>query len=132
MKIRVPGTLALVAVLALLTGAPAGAEEIVTYAGTIRDIDLDRGAFVVEDVGPWTGGQAAPITRRTIVLTPSTQIVEVRRAPEPDSGYRGDYRKAAISRADLVEGAFISVECTPTGAACRARELTLVRTGPSA
>lgn len=119
--------LGLAAALSLLGPALAVAGEAVTYAGTITRIDLDRGAFMVEDVGPWMPGQPAPITPRTILLTPSTEIFQVRRAQDADSGFPGDYRKTEGTRSALVEGAFVSVDCAPAGNACRAVEITLVR-----
>jgi hypothetical protein len=98
------------------------------YAGTIRDVDLERGAFVLNDVGPRLASTPAPVSARTIALTPGTVIVEAQRAQDSDSGFPGDYATTVTTRAELDEGEFVAVECEPGGVTCEAVEITLVRT----
>jgi hypothetical protein len=129
---RVTVALALVAALSLLVTLPVGAGDTLTYAGTIRSIDEARQAVVVEDVGPRMPGQPAPVTPRTVILTPSTEIFEARRSENPHSGFAGDYEKMTGNRSALTEGAFVSVKCAPSGDACRAVELTLIQTDRAA
>jgi hypothetical protein len=130
---RVTVALSLVAALSLLVALPVGAGDTPTYAGTIRSIDTARQAIVVEDVGPRMPGQPAPVTPRTVILTPSTEIFEARRSENPASGFAGDYEKKMTGdRSALTEGAFVSVKCAPSGDACRAVELTLIQTDRAA
>jgi hypothetical protein len=70
----------------------------------------------------------APITPRTIEVTPRTALFAVIRAEDARSGFAGDYRETRAVLADLTAGAFVSVQCQPEGQRCRAVKLTIVRT----
>jgi hypothetical protein len=116
-----------VAALLALGPLTASAGEVATYAGTVSSIDRARGAFVLQDVGPWLGKSDANIVNRTIVLTPSTALAVANRTWDSTSKFPGDYEESAAQLSDLKEGAFVAVECQPTGAACRALKLTVVQ-----
>jgi hypothetical protein len=124
------GTIAQLTVAAALAVGPlpASAGGAVNYAGTISSVDRARGSLVVRDVGPWQGGSPAPVTPRTITLTPATRIAVASRTWEGTEKFPGDYQELPADLVDLTEGAFVAVECEPAGSSCRALKLTVVRT----
>ena len=128
MRIRLGKFFQLTVVLFALGPLPASAGGAMTYAGTVSSIDGARGAFVLQDVGPWRGKSEANIVNRTIVLTPSTTFAVASRAWDGTSKFPGDYAESAAQRSDLKEGAFVAVECRPVGEGCRALKLTLIQT----
>ena len=128
------GTIAQLTVAAVLAVGPlpASGGGVVSYAGTVGSLDRARGSLVLRDVGPWHGGTPAPVTPRTIVLTPSTRIAVATRTWEGTEKFPGDYEEMPAELVELTEGAFVTVECEPTGSSCRALKLTVVRTAQPA
>src|SRR5262245_40658204 len=82
--LRTLGTIAHLSVAAALAFGPlpASGGDVVSYAGIVSSIDRARGTLVVRDVGPWHGGSPAPVTPRSITLTPSTKITVASRTWE--------------------------------------------------
>lgn len=128
---RSAATVALATALSsLLALSAATGAQTVRYAGTVRA--FDGSSLVLEDVGPGRENRVeAPITPRTIEVTPRTALFAVIRAEDATSGFAGDYRETRAGIADLVVGAFVSVQCQPEGQRCRALRLVIVRTARS-
>src|SRR5262245_3531531 len=127
-SLRLGRIVSVLAVAAFALGPlSAKAAATITYAGTVRSVDSARGSFMLEDVGPWHGGPDANITNRAIVLTSSTKLAMASRTWSSATKFPGDYEEIAARRTDLKEGAFVSVECQPTGESCRAVKLTVVQ-----
>jgi hypothetical protein len=111
----------------LLAVTAAAGAQTVRYAGTVRT--FDGSSLVLNGVGPGQENRVeAPITPRTIEVTPRTALFAVIRAEDARSGFAGDYRETRAVLADLTAGAFVSVQCQPEGQRCRAVKLTIVRT----
>ena len=115
--------------LLLALAMPAHAQTM-RYAGTVRA--FDGSSLVLDDVGPGQQNHPeAPITPRTIAVTPHTAVFVTIRAEDANSGFPGDYRETRADPADLKVGAFVSVQCHPEGQRCRALKLIIVRTARS-
>ena len=122
--------LALTALTSLLAmPSPAHAQGM-RYAGTVRS--FDGTVLVLDDVGPRRDKHLeVPVTARTIVVTPRTEVFEAIRAEDAQSGFPGDFRETPADIGGLEAGAFVSVSCHPEGTRCRAMKLTIVRTARS-
>jgi hypothetical protein len=111
--------------LILPTLAPA---LTTSQSGTILAIDKATGTVVVGDLGPWHG--ATDIARRTLRVTPSTQLWQVQRATGAGAtGWIGDFEQVRLSAADLKAGSFVTAQVQHEGKAARALTLTVVATG---
>ena len=63
-----------------------------------------------------------------LLKTAFNQSVRADRAWDNSANkFPGDYREVAAQRSDLTDGSFVSVECEPTSAGCRAVKLTVIR-----
>src|SRR5262245_19540340 len=117
-----------VAVVLVLGPLPASGGGVVSYAGTVGSVDRAKGSLIIRDVGPWLGRDPAPVTPRTIVLTPSTKVAVAIRTENSTEKFPGDYEEMPAGLVELTEGAFVVVECEPAGSSCRALKLTVVQT----
>jgi hypothetical protein len=113
------------ALIGLATMA-ATAADTVSYAGTVSSVG--GRSVVIRDMGPWAGTTEASVVSRTITVTPSTTFARAERAWDGTAAFPGDYAERPAARSDLTEGAFVAVECRPTGAGCQALKLTIVPT----
>lgn len=128
--VRSAATVLLAIMLASPVDLAAAGALTVRYAGIVRA--FDGHSLVIEDVGPRPDHRGeAPITPRTIEVTPGTALFVAIRAEDANSGFAGDYRERRADSGDLAVGAFVSVECRPDGPHCRALKLVIVRTAPS-
>jgi hypothetical protein len=109
-----------------LTTAAATAADTVSYAGTVSSVGSR--SVVIRDMGPWTGNTEASAVNRTITVTPSTRFAMAERAWDGKAAFPGDYAERPAERSDLTEGAFVAVECQPTGSGCQALKFTIVPT----
>jgi hypothetical protein len=99
--------------LALLGGGAVSA-EIVKHSGTVVRIDRELGTFVLAEVGPWRLRSGATVmTSQTVVVTPTTDFVFVKRVKSPPSGYRGDFIEVKLEPWDFATRDFVTVECRP-------------------
>jgi hypothetical protein len=127
---RAVAVLRVVALSLVLAWSMPASAETVRYAGTVRA--FDGSSLVLEDVGPGQEGRhEAPITPRTIAVTPDTALFVTIRAEDARSGFPGDYRETRADISELKVGAFVSVQCQLEGPRCRALKLTIVRTARS-
>jgi hypothetical protein len=129
--LRRTATVLLVTALSLVLAWPRPARgQTVKYAGTVRA--FDGSSLILDDVGPGQETRTeAPITPRTIAVTPDTAVFVTIRAEDAKSGFAGDYRETRADLSDLKAGAFVTVQCHPEGPRCRAVKLIIVRTARS-
>jgi len=120
-------TPAALALLLLLSGAaPVVAGEL-SYSGTVKTIDRATRTLVLDEVGPWKVVRGATqLTERTIALTPRTEILLVRRAPE-GGAFPNDFVRTALAPADLAAGDFITARVAREGDRLVAVVITVVR-----
>jgi hypothetical protein len=112
-----------VGILVLPTLALAGTTS---HSGTILSIDRAAGTVVVGELGPWR--DATEIARRTIRVTPSTELWQVQRATGVGpSGWIGDFEQVRIGADGLKEGSFVTVQVRHDGKAATALEDREVR-----
>lgn len=115
--------------LLLVTPAVLGAGETKTFrhSGTIVGLDPDTRTIVLEEIGPWrTRNGVTVVNRLRIHVTSSTEFAEVRRAPEPPSGFPGDFVEQPLEPWKLATGDFVSVECRHEGKRLTASKITMV------
>lgn len=121
--------LGMIAALLLLTPAVLDAGETKTFrhSGTLVALDPDTRTIVLEEVGSWqTRNGVTIVSRLRIPVTPSTQFVKVQRAPEPPSGFPGDFVEQAIESWKLATGDFVSIECRHEGKRFIATKITMM------
>ena len=99
----------LLAAVALLATAPADAAGPTRHSGTLVAIDPERGVLVLDEVGPSRNDRPV-ITRRTVVLTPSTTFNTFIRVNVPDA-FAGQFLEVALDAGDLTPGDFVTAEC---------------------
>lgn len=81
------------------------------HSGTVIAVDPQKGTILLGEVGPWhvKDGQTE-ITRRTIGVEPSTQIVMLKRSREPGpSGWPGDFVEVPLGAWAVKGGDFVTV-----------------------
>jgi hypothetical protein len=89
--------------------APEAAAEG-RYSGTVVAVDAGAGKIVVEGMGPWTvkHGQTQ-LERWTFRITPSTQVVRVRRAEGvAPSGWTRDWVEAPLAAPEVKPGDWVT------------------------
>jgi hypothetical protein len=91
------------------------AADPVRHSGRILAIDSARGQLVIEEVGPWqVRDGVTQMIRRTIMVTPTTQIAIMMRA-NPAGGFAGDFIEGRLDADDLEIGDFVTAECRRQG-----------------
>ena len=119
--------------LALLGSASIGWSESSTvgYAGNVLAVDPTSGSIIVGDMGPLLADGHSEITRRSIRVTPSTELTKVARAQGiTPSGWIGDYVARNVSPSELKPGDFVAVTVTGEKDSPQALKITVVE--PSA
>ncbi|HEV8473065.1 MAG TPA: hypothetical protein VGR82_09840 [Methylomirabilota bacterium] len=115
----------------LILAAPslAAGADAVKYSGTVVSVDQAAGVLVLATLeeGRRDGGPT-PVTGVRVALTPSTAIVEARRAPgaRPD----GEFVDSPVPLSRLTPGDFVTVESVRDGKRLVARTVTVVAPGP--
>ncbi len=105
-------TLAVLAVLLAVSGAPAGAADVFRHTGTLTSFDRATGTLVVAEVGPWRVRDGVTVvTERTVTLTPATRFSFVRRGEPGETAWPGDFLELAIDAWEMLPGDFVTVEC---------------------
>ncbi len=115
--------------LALLGSASVGWSESSTvgYAGNILAVDPASGSIIVGDMGPLLADGHSDITRRSIRVTPSTELTKVARAQGiAPSGWIGDYVAHDLSPSELRAGDFVAVTATRENDSPQALKITVV------
>jgi hypothetical protein len=115
--------------LALLGSASVGWSEpsTVGYAGNVLAVDPASGSIVVGDMGPLLADGHSDITRRSIRVTPSTELAKVVRAPGiAPSGWIGDYVARDMAPSELKLGDFVAVTATHENDSPQALKITVV------
>lgn len=109
---------ALAALVVFLPAVPgwAAAQES-KYSGTVVAVDQGAGTIVVEGMGPWRVKDGATrVDRRTIAVTPSTEIVRLKRVSgAAPSGWAGDFVESALPGRQLKPGDWVTVTVKPDG-----------------
>jgi len=102
--------LAVVAVVAWAVLAWGDAQER-RYSGTVLAVDRTAGAIIVGDMGPWRVKDGVTrVEPRTIAVTPSTELVRVRRTSGvAPSGWVGDFVESVLPGGQVKPGDWITV-----------------------
>lgn len=89
----------------------------VRYSGTVVAVDRAAGAIVVEGMGPWrVKDGVTQLERRTIVVTPSTELMRLERATGvAPSGWPGDFVESALPEWQVRPGDWVTVVVKPDG-----------------
>ena len=91
------------------------ADREARYSGTVVAVDRAAGAIVVEGMGPWrVMDGATQVERRTINVTPTTELVRVKRASGvAPSGWMGDFVESAPAEWQMKPGDWVTVTLAP-------------------
>lgn len=90
---------------------PAWAAGTVKHSGILVGYDRQRGALVIEEVGPWSvEGGVTRVTRRTIVVTPQTVFSLFVRV-NPPGGFAGAFVEGELAMSELSIGDYVTAEC---------------------
>ncbi len=102
---------ALVLTLAVAVGTGWAKEASTFHSGRIEAIDKTTGSLVVGEVGPWRVKEGkTEITRRTIVVTSSTEWVRLGRSEGAGpSGWAGEAIETSITPWDVKAGDVVTV-----------------------
>jgi hypothetical protein len=114
----------------LVAGGQSGAAtaEVVKHSGTIVEIDAHGAQLVLEEVGPWrVRDGVTQVIRRTIALTPATDVVIAVRV-NPPGGYAGDFVEGPLAMFALEPGDVITVDCRREGPRLVAVKITTTST----
>lgn len=96
----------------LVSLVASGSAEAATarHAGVIVAVDNAAGTIVVGDMGPKLPGGESKITRYTVLVTPSTELVRVKRGSGmAPSGWVGDYVETKLPSWDVKPGDWVTV-----------------------
>lgn len=93
----------LVVALVALLRPDFAAAQTTSHSGTVLAVDKDDGSLLLSEVGPWCG--ATEISRRTIRVTPSTEVVQATRTPAAGrGGWVGDFIEVRLIARELRTG----------------------------
>lgn len=114
----------------LALAVPDGSEAAVArHAGLVIAVDKAEGTIVMGDMGPRLPSGKSEITRYTMHVAPSTEVVRVKRAPGvAPSGWFGDYVETKLSAGDVKPGDFVAVTGEGEGRRLKAVKITVVDT----
>jgi carbohydrate-selective porin OprB len=98
------------AALLVLSATPSSAEEPARHSGTVVAVDRAAGTLVVGEVGPWrlVGGETA-ITKVTVRVSSSTQMMVAERVPDGTEGFPGGFAERPLGARPVREGDFVTV-----------------------
>jgi hypothetical protein len=83
--------------------------ETVRHAGVVVAVDKAAGTIVVGDVGPKLPSGESKITRYTMHVTPSSELIRVKRAAgTAPSGWFGDYVETSLPTWDVKPGDWVT------------------------
>ena len=86
------------------------------YSGTVVAVDRAAGTIVVGGMGPWrVKDGVTQLERRTIVVTPSTGLMRLKRATGVASGWPGDFVESALPEWQVKPGDWVTVAVKPDG-----------------
>lgn len=116
--------LAIVATLALTLGTAWASD----HSGTVMAVDPEKGILVIGEIGPWRVKDGkTEITRRTVVVEPSTLFVMVKRSPEPGpSGWPGEFVEVPLGAWAVKAGDFVTVQVEQKGERRTATKIAVV------
>ncbi len=98
------------------------------HTGVLQSIDRAAGTVVLDELGPWRGVSA--ITRRTIVLTSSTEVTQAKRAGGAGpAGWIGEFVEERSATQELNQGDFVTVQVRHAGPRATALKVTVVAPG---
>ena len=114
--------------VALLASPSVGWCATSTVAGDVLAVDAATGSIVVGDMGPLQSDGRSEITRRSILVTPSTEFRKVARtigvAP---SGWIGDFVAMPLASSDVRPGDFVAVTVNIEQNSAQAVRVTVVQ-----
>ncbi|MBI2528781.1 MAG: hypothetical protein HYV93_22715 [Candidatus Rokubacteria bacterium] len=123
----------LVVPIAIGSAVPApGWADVTRHSGTVLAVDRDAGTLVLGEVGPWrvTDG-VTEVTRLTIALRPSTEVVIVARsAGAGPTGWVGEFAETPLGEAELGQGKFVTVTVQREGGRLVAQKVSVVAPEP--
>ncbi len=103
----------LILVLVALPAAGWAATVEGRNSGTVVAVDKAAGIIVVGDMGPVLKSGQSEITRRTVLITPSTEFARVKRsAGVGPGGWVGEYVETRLPAWEIKEGDFVTVAVT--------------------
>ena len=115
--------------LAMVGSASIGWSQSSTvgYAGDVLSVDPATGSIIVGDMGPLLADGHSEITRRSIRVTPSTELTKVARAQGiAPSGWIGDFVARGLAPSELKPGDFVAVTATSEKDGPQALKITVV------
>ena len=98
-------------IVSLVTLAAPGRADAATvrHAGEVVAVDKAAGTIVVGDMGPMLPSGESKVTRYTMRVTPSTEVIRVNRAAgTAPSGWFGDYVETKLSASDVKPGDWVT------------------------
>jgi hypothetical protein len=104
-------------IVAALVGAlglpgPGDAQERMKHSGTVVAIDEKAGTIVLAEVGPWKVRHGKTvITRRTITVTPETEVAIVGRDYPTLDGWAGQFVEGALELDEIYLNDYVTVDC---------------------
>lgn len=115
--------------LSILALAVPHRSDAARHAGLVIAVDKAAGTIVMGDMGPRLRDGLGEITRYTLQVAPSTEIVRVKRAAGvAPSGWFGDYVETRLSAGDVKPGDFVAVTSEGKGRRLKAVKVTVVDT----
>jgi hypothetical protein len=121
-------SLVLSSILALAASSKSEAAAA-DHAGLVLSVDKEGGTLALGDVGPLLASGKSEVTRYTIQVTPSTEVVRVKRASGvAPSGWFGDWVETKLPARDVKPGDFVAVISEGHGRRLKAVKITVVDT----
>ena len=116
----------ILATVLVMIAIPAMAEQAsAKHTGIVVAVDLAQRRLVLDEVGPWRPGAGAQTTRRTIVLTSTTDFLITLRA-NPQDGFLGQFIEGEMEAEGIEAGDVVTIDCLHDGPRLIARTITLV------
>lgn len=104
--------------------APAGAEALRRYSGSVTEVDLAQGLLVVEELG-----RRGLAVRHQVRIEADTPLVSTGRLRPRDMRGPSAFGEVPVSLADVLPGDFVVVEAVAVDGQSVARRVTIVETG---
>jgi hypothetical protein len=84
-----------------------------THSGELVAVSRDGHDITVKELGPWDGHHQV-IRSLSIILTPTTRIEMVSRAPQAEPGaWIGGFRQSPVTAAELRPGHYVTIKVRP-------------------